>query len=97
MLSIYGTQGDKSNLPSLTGLLAPTSTQANIGYDVGGYGGFASIEQNQLAKQVEIAKSSQTIADTVKQTHVITTNLYSLLMNRFMGLNGNNNATWGGN
>jgi len=97
MLSIYGSQGDNSKLPSLTGLLGTTSSQANIGYDVGGYGGFASIEQNQLAKQVEIAKSSQTIADTVKQTHVITTNLYSLLMNRFMGLNGTNNATWGGN
>ena len=97
MISIYGSQGDRSKLPSLTGLLAPTSTQAQVGYDVGGYGGFASIEQNQLAKQVEIAKSNQTISDTLKQTHTITTNLYALLMNRFMGLNGGNKATWGGN
>lgn len=97
MISIYGTRGEKASYTSLTGLLGTTSSQANMGYDVGGYGGFASIEQNQLAKQVEIAKSSQTIADTVKQTHVITTNLYSLLMNRFMGLNGGNKATWGGN
>lgn len=46
MLSIYGTKGEKSSLPALTGLLGTTSTQANVGYDVGGYGGFASIEQN---------------------------------------------------
>lgn len=46
MLSIYGTQGSLQKLPALTGLLGTTSTQANVGYDVGGYGGFASIEQN---------------------------------------------------
>lgn len=46
MQSIYGTQGEKRSLPALTGLLGTTSTQANVGYDVGGYGGFASIEQN---------------------------------------------------
>ena len=97
MISIYGTQGEKASYASLTGLLGTTSSQANVGYDVGGYGGFASIEQNQLAKQTEIASTEKAISETVKQTHVVTTNLYSLLMNRFMGLNGSNNATWGGN
>ena len=46
MLSIYGTQSTAQKLPALAGLLGTTSSQANVGYDVGGYGGFASIEQN---------------------------------------------------
>lgn len=93
-MSIYGSQGAAQKLPALAGLLDTTSTQANVGYDVNGYGGFASIEQNQLAKQTEIAAQTKAASETLKQTHVITTNLYSLLMNRFMGLNGSNSATW---
>lgn len=84
MESIYGSKSEFDKAKSLTGLLSPTSGLAGKGYDVGGYGGFASIEQQQLAKQTEIALHSKMINEETKRLTLVSQNLYNYLINRDM-------------
>ena len=84
MQSIYGTRGEFDKAKTLTGLLAPTTTLAQKGFDVGGYGGFASIEQQQLAKQNEIAIQSKQVANETRKLTLVSQNLYNYIINRDM-------------
>lgn len=84
MKSIYGSKSEFDKARSLTGLLAPTTTLAQKGFDVGGYGGFASIEQQQLAKQNEIAIQSKQVANETRKLTLVSQNLYNYLINRDM-------------
>ena len=84
MESIYGSKSEFGKSKALTGLLAPTSTLAQKGYDVGGYGGFASIEQQALQEQRRTAENTKEVVQETKKLTLVSQNLYTYLVNRDM-------------
>lgn len=98
---IYGTEAEKilkgrQKTPNLSQFLSPTSDLARSGRDVGGYGGFRSIEQQQLAQQIYQTNATKEVASQTKASHDVQVNLYSLLMRMYQEQSSKGNtASWG--